>query len=146
MIQQHRGNIAEYTDVTMEEKDYIWRWDKFILRKNITASVYLAPAWLEFVRYNAAWLVSSQSRMAEFGNHMAVLLAQDTLPGATIEAAKRHLQEARRVGPPIAPDRPLPEYLRTRKSMSGCAICRLPVRGPKTLLCHNKVNIVITVY
>lgn len=140
VIQQHRGNIAEYTDVTMEEKDYIWKWDSFILRKNITASVYLAPAWLEFVRYNAVWLISSQSRMAEFGNHMAVLLAQDTLPKEAIEVAKRYIQEARKHGPLQAPDNPTLEGYQSRKSASGCTICGLPVRGPKTLLCHNKVN------
>lgn len=141
LLQKHRDNIAEFTDVSDYEKDFIWKWDDFILRRDISAMVYLAPLWLEFVKTNATWLVSSPERMVEFGNHIAVLLARNALDDEIIESALVYIKDARKEATaadfrkyaPFANAGPIV------KSTSGCAMCKLPVRGPRTLVCANKV-------
>lgn len=141
LLQKHRDNIAEFTDVSDCEKDFIWKWDDFILRRDISAMVYLAPLWLEFVKTNARWLVASPERMIEFGNHMAVLLARNALDDEIMESALVHIKDARKEAPPTG-HREYAPFVNAGpivKSASGCSVCKLPVRGPRTLVCANKV-------
>ncbi|RDA92707.1 hypothetical protein CP533_1386 [Ophiocordyceps camponoti-saundersi (nom. inval.)] len=151
LIQRHRESIAEFSDVTAAEKEYIWEWDGYILSKNITSMAYFPREWLGFVREKAAWLVSEQRRMLEFGKHSSVLLARNLLNDtmiedafALIDSAKATLKQAGQghdgasdKQQPAPSPRQSPRSLQIRKSASGCVVCQLPVLGPTLLICSN---------
>ncbi|PFH60140.1 hypothetical protein XA68_11382 [Ophiocordyceps unilateralis] len=155
LIQRHRESIAEFSDVTPAEKEYIWEWDGYILGKNLTSLAYFPREWLGFVREKATWLVSEQRRMLEFGKHSSALLARNLLNDtmmedafAMIDNAKVALKQQARQGQSSASTKQQPaagvpspkqspRVLQIRKSASGCAVCQLPVLGPTTLICSN---------
>ncbi|OAA49070.1 Zinc finger domain-containing protein, PHD-finger [Beauveria brongniartii RCEF 3172] len=148
LIQKHRESIADFSDVTPSEKEYIWEWDGYILKQSITSSAYLPRAWLGFVQQKAAWLVAKDERMSEFGKHASVLLAREVLTDDAIKQALDSINQARSlrtmdVANAILPAETEPAATASkatdvRKSSNGCTICQLPVRGPRLLVCSNK--------
>ncbi|KAJ6440819.1 urease accessory protein [Purpureocillium lavendulum] len=155
LIQKHQESISEFSDVDAAEKEYIWEWDGYILRKSITSAAYFPPAWLEFVQEKATWLVAEDHRMIEFGKHSSVLLARDLLDNDTMKLALSYIHAARSKSQPNidgeptgednsnrpeAASRQSPRSMQIRKSSSGCSVCQLPVLGPTLLVCANKVQ------
>lgn len=155
LIQKHQESIGDFSDVTVAEKEYIWQWDAYILRKNLTSVAYFPREWLGFVKEKAEWLVSEERRMLEFGKHSSVLLARDVLDDKTVKKAFFYIEDARaemkRLGegqlrapgdPETAEVMPKqsPKSSQIRKSASGCIVCRLPVLGPTMLVCSNTVR------
>ncbi|EGX90296.1 Zinc finger domain-containing protein, PHD-finger [Cordyceps militaris CM01] len=148
LIQKHRESIADFTDVTPQEKEFIWEWDGYILEQGITSSAYLPRAWLGFVQQKAAWLVAKDERMREFGKHASVLVAREVLTDNALKQALDHINQARSLRTMDVSNAILPadaEQVATtskatdvRKSSNGCTVCRLPVRGPRLLVCANK--------
>lgn len=158
LIQKHRENIREFSDVTPEEKDYIWKWDAFILEQGITVTCFLPRSWLEFVEQNASWLVAAPHRMIEFSKHMSVLLARDVLTDEVIDKAMLIVDTARTQAKAKKGERGLesngkqttlssdssskqpPRASQVVRGANGCIVCQLPVLGPSLLLCSNKVR------
>ncbi|KAJ2964539.1 hypothetical protein NQ176_g10781 [Zarea fungicola] len=149
-IQKHRESIADFSDVTAAEKDFIWAWDEYILREGITSSIYLPRSWLGFVKAKAEWLVAKDERMREFGKHASVLMAREVLTDEAITQAldvinqtrsRRTMDVANAISPPEAETVvTTPKPTDIRKGRNGCTICQLPVRGPRLLVCANKVS------
>ncbi|KAM4066937.1 VEFS-Box of polycomb protein [Hirsutella rhossiliensis] len=152
LIQKHQESIGDFSDVTAAEKEYIWQWDAYILRKNLTSVAYFPREWLGFVKEKAEWLVYEERRMLEFGKHTSVLLARDVLNDKTMKKAFFYIEDARaemnriREGQSAAPRNPetadvatkqSPKSSQIRKSASGCIVCQLPVLGPTLLICSN---------
>jgi hypothetical protein len=153
LIQKHREDIGEFSDVSAEEKEYICRWDAFILEQNVTSGAYFRRAWLQFVKENAMWLASAGHRMIEFGKHMCVLMARDVLDDESIDNADQLIEEARaqlksggggeHTNDTRTVDSTLkqsPRASQVTKGANGCTICKLPVLGPSLLVCSNKVT------
>ncbi|KAL3602607.1 hypothetical protein FPOAC2_06917 [Fusarium poae] len=152
LIQKHREDIGEFSDVSAEEKEYICRWDAFILEQNVTSGAYFRRAWLQFIKENAVWLASTEHRMREFGKHMCVLMARDVLEDENIDNAEKLIEEARAqlksggggdeqtsdTKTADSPSRQSPRALQITKGANGCTICKLPVLGPSLLVCSNK--------
>ncbi|XWW93273.1 hypothetical protein V2A60_001205 [Cordyceps javanica] len=149
LIQKHRESIADFSDVTPQEKEFVWEWDSYILRQAITSSAYLPRAWLGFVQQKAGWLIAKDERMREFGKHVSVLMAREVLTDDVMKQALDHINQARSLRTMDVANAILPaeaEQTQTsskstdvRKSSNGCTICQLPVRGPRLLVCANKV-------
>ncbi|KAF9770220.1 hypothetical protein IL306_012257 [Fusarium sp. DS 682] len=95
LLQKHREDIGEFSDVSKEEKEYIRRWDAFILQENVTSAQYFRRAWVKFVKENASWLVGANYRMIEYGKHLCVLMARDVLDNPSVEKAGKLIDEAR---------------------------------------------------
>jgi hypothetical protein len=137
--------LNEFTDVDSWEKEYVWRWDAFILPRRISSDAFLPRAWLDFVRENASWIVSSGVRLEEFVRHACYLQARDVLDMETHDAALKLVQEARAKLPsngkqlgvsPIGS----PTAQGARKAVD-CAECGLPVIGITCILsCSNDVR------
>ncbi|KAM0420725.1 hypothetical protein ACHAPT_011507 [Fusarium lateritium] len=154
LIQKHREDIGEFSDVTSDEKEYIRNWDSFILQENVTSGAYFPRAWLKFVKEHASWLVAATPRMVEFGKHMSALMARDVLNDKTIDQAMELFDEARAKlkanakeqangtdGSQTADATPKqsPRASQIMKGANGCTVCQLPVLGPSLLVCSNKV-------
>lgn len=154
LLQKHRAAIAEFSDVTLPEREYIWEWDEYILQHNLTASVYFPKAWLGFVQEKADWLVEKPHRMIEFGKHSCVLMVRDLLNDAVFKDAFTFINGARSrlaakkiqtredlkdSGQTSSSPPSPPKYGEPMKGVSGCKICGLPVNGPRQLICTNRV-------
>jgi hypothetical protein len=152
LIQKHRDSIDDFSDVEPAEKEYIREWDGFILQRSITSPAYFPQAWLTFVQEKAAWLVAANRRMLEFGRHTSYLLVRNVLNDLVINQAFVHINEARAKCPmkteqdsietagdnPQSPSKQSPKVPSVRKASNGCSVCKLPVLGPRFLLCANK--------
>lgn len=153
MIQKHRESIAEFSDVTPAEKEFVRKWDAFMLEQSLTTSAYFPRVWLSFVRDQACWLASSKHRMTEFAKHTSVLFARDVLDDKTVNDAFGFINEERTKtkhkarehangtnGAQTADVTPKqsPRASQIRRGANGCTVCQLPVLGPRLLLCSNK--------
>lgn len=157
LIQRHRESIAEFSDVTAAEKEYIWEWDGYILQQNITSAAYFSRNWLGFVEEKASWLSGKDHRMLEFGKHASVLLARDALDDEDLQQAFKYINEARAKlthgqtqqtetsgidgqAKDMASTKQSLKVSQIRKGANGCTVCQLPVLGPRLLLCANVVR------
>ncbi|KAG6030074.1 hypothetical protein E4U41_000208 [Claviceps citrina] len=152
LIQKHRESIGDFSDVTAAEKEYIWEWDGFILRENVTSAAYFPQVWLRFVQGKASWLAGAEQRIRELAKHVSVLQARNALDDEILRLAFRYINEARAKRPqPVdeqteatgasAKDKATkqsPRSAQIRRGANGCTICQLPVQGPRLLLCCNK--------
>ncbi|KAI2463570.1 hypothetical protein F4781DRAFT_416237 [Annulohypoxylon bovei var. microspora] len=139
LVQKHRDIIRDYSDVHPEEKEFISEWDAYVNKECVTSDPHLQGVYLKFVESKASWLAASQSRMTEFSKHLAYLKARNALAEKTIVGALAIMRQARDQKHPEQPEITKPPSPRTeyRKSMSGCAVCGQPIRGPSTLICSN---------
>ncbi|TDZ25084.1 hypothetical protein Cob_v001893 [Colletotrichum orbiculare MAFF 240422] len=145
LIQWHRDALADFSDVPIDEREYMQEWDQFMLTKRISSDIYFPRAWLDFVKLNVDWLLSSKSRMVEFGKHFTYLLARSSLDHDTVQEALEYIAACRtklaiRNGnnsnpPPAMKESPRGPHV--RKSASGCQVCGMTVLGPRLLLCAN---------
>ncbi|CAG8952135.1 hypothetical protein HYFRA_00000873 [Hymenoscyphus fraxineus] len=76
--QRHRDVINDFTDLTIDEKAYINRWNPFITRKSdttpLTIPAYLAQAMGAFVELDKKWLNEKLTRRREFTMHCQALV------------------------------------------------------------------------
>lgn len=141
LVQKHRDIVQDFIDVDAAEKDYIKQWDAFIHRRHISSDAFISRAVLEFVNEKMQWLLSSHSRIQEFGKHLTVLIARG-LDDETVRQVQSRIQEARSQKPPeteqVPPQQPSKEA--QYRSSKGCAVCGRNVRGPQLLICSNEVS------
>ncbi|KAG6062247.1 hypothetical protein E4U17_000019 [Claviceps sp. LM77 group G4] len=154
LIHRHRESIKDFSDVTPAEKEYIWEWDGFVLRENVTSAAYFPQTWLKFIKAKATWLAGAEQRIRELAKHMSVLQARDALNDEHLQQAFRYINEARakrrlqvldeetRATSNLSPNdestKHSPRASQICKGTNGCVICQLPVQGPRLLLCNNK--------
>ncbi|CAG8971079.1 hypothetical protein HYALB_00009679 [Hymenoscyphus albidus] len=76
--QRHRDVINDFTDLTIDKKAYINRWNPFITRKSdttpLTIPAYLAQAMDAFVELDKMWLNEKLTRRREFTMHCQALV------------------------------------------------------------------------
>ncbi|CAJ2511686.1 Uu.00g073110.m01.CDS01 [Anthostomella pinea] len=139
LVQKHRDIIRDYSDVHQDEKEYISKWDAFVNKECVTSEPHLQEVYIRFVQTKASWLVASQSRMTEWSKHLGYLKTRSALTEPTILEALAIVRRARSERRPDQPEAPKasPPRAGYRKSVSGCAVCGQPVRGPSTLICSN---------
>jgi hypothetical protein len=63
---KHRDIIHDFSDIGIEEKEYINRWNPFITEKQYSIRTYLPQAIAEFMENNKTWLLEKDTRKAEF--------------------------------------------------------------------------------
>jgi hypothetical protein len=158
ILQKYREALRDFSDITPEEREYMFKWDSFLQPLNVTTAAHLPTIWLAFVDKHADWLVEKEHRMLEFTKHAALLYGRSLIKSSS--AVTQRLNTARRLkqdrelqngaanGTPTGdaeatPDDDLslsPRLEHIKKGGSGCVVCRLPVRGPKQLLCAGDVS------
>jgi hypothetical protein len=63
---KHRDIIHDFSDIAVDEKEYINRWNPFITEKQYTIRTYLPRAMSEFLDKNKGWLLEKDTRRHEF--------------------------------------------------------------------------------
>ncbi|KAH8175268.1 VEFS-Box of polycomb protein [Sarocladium implicatum] len=156
LTQKYREALREFTDITPEEKEYMFRWDRFLQPLNVTTAEHLPAIWLSFAEENASWLVEKEYRMLEFSKHASLLFGRSLIKSSAevtrvIDAARRRKQDQalqlEAANGAINGDADLaaednlslsPRLEHIRKGRAGCDICKLPVRGPRQVLCSGE--------
>lgn len=64
--QKQRDNINDFTDIAQIEKDYINKWNPFIVNEHLTSDAYLQDALVRFVEANKMWIAEKVERRQEF--------------------------------------------------------------------------------
>ncbi|KAK0634778.1 hypothetical protein B0T17DRAFT_16741 [Bombardia bombarda] len=137
LIAKHRDNLLDFTDVTNNEKEYMVKWDAFILKKHISSQAYLPRAFSQFVKEKAAWIVSEKhkNRAVEFSKHASMLLLRQVIDEPTLHEATQFLNEARAneakrketAGPGIPEEEPEPPSAEAQTAVPPVAT-RYPCR------------------
>ncbi|KAH8590129.1 putative Polycomb protein suz12-A, partial [Bisporella sp. PMI_857] len=76
--QKHRDIVLDHSDVPDDEKDYILRWNPFIMNAQLT-SENLPEAVLAFVAQNVDWFPKRKSRKWEFSTHIETFVMRGVL-------------------------------------------------------------------
>lgn len=164
LITKHADALGEFSDVEPHEKEYMMRWDAYILQKHLCSEQYLPREFRNFVRLNCKWLLEKKHRAEEMGKHMAILLARGYVDDATVLAVMRELNETRKAmgaagggvegegasgsgssdaqarGQAEGQEQQQPPGGGKKKSAAGgCAKCGEVVPQPEMMICCNKV-------
>lgn len=135
LIKKHRDCLDDYTDVSDNEKEYLKRWDAYILPFHLTSELYLPPHFVRFAKENACWIVAKASRRIEFCYHFQTLAARGVIDEPHIKTAMGFLNEAVSKEPEEEPAVP------PKRSVNGCARCGKFVQsGPAWLACTQRVS------
>ncbi|PQE05121.1 Zinc finger domain-containing PHD-finger protein [Rutstroemia sp. NJR-2017a BBW] len=154
LFQKQRDLVNDFTDVTDDEKDYIIRWNDYILPLRLTADTHLPAALVRFVESNRIWFAERHSRKRELlkyieGNVMLGSINEER-HDAFLSACIQHLQkgeeeyakvereqeEARQNKDPSPP--PL---LKSQGSRGfGLCVCGDLVPPIESILCHDFVS------
>jgi hypothetical protein len=97
LLKRHKDVINDFTDVTPEEKDYLIRWDEFVMKERITSNGYVADALIRFVRKNWRWFADVGTRRVEFSKHCASLLLKRVIDPACVKNCVDILNEGVKV-------------------------------------------------
>lgn len=142
--QKHRDIIMDFTDVTDEEKDYIIRWNPFIVEAHLTCEKYLPDACLRFAKANAAWFAERPSRKVEFGKHMETFVMRGIVEQECLEkcvevlrAAERRRAEKGNVEGKTQERLASPPRLR---GVLDCVCCE-HIQAPDRVICRGLVSI-----
>ena len=95
--QKHRDIIMDYGDVTDDEKDYILKWNPFIMTEQLTCETHLADAILVFVESNKFWFAQRLSRKREFGKTMETFLMRGVVDAKCLDKCISILREAEKM-------------------------------------------------
>ena len=77
--QKHRDIILDFDDVTADEKDYILRWNPFVMNAHLTTETYIPTTILAFVNDNMTWFVERPSRREMLSKHCETFLLRGIL-------------------------------------------------------------------
>ncbi|KAM3078104.1 hypothetical protein ACMFMG_002594 [Clarireedia jacksonii] len=151
LFQKQRDLVNDFTDVTDDEKDYIIRWNDYILPLRLTADTYLPAALVRFVELNRIWFAERHSRKRELlkyieGNVMRGSINEDR-HDAFLSACIQHLQkgeeeyaeiEREQEGTRQNKDPPQPPLPKPKCSRGyGVCVCGDLVRPIESVLCHD---------
>ncbi|KAI9831261.1 MAG: hypothetical protein M1819_005189, partial [Sarea resinae] len=78
LMHKHNEVIDDFTDIPKEEKQFIKRWDAYILDEDLSGTVYLPDAMIRFVRKNKDFLAQTDM-LVEFAKITASLKIQGLL-------------------------------------------------------------------
>lgn len=144
--QKHRDIINDFTDLTEDEKEYITRWNPFIVEAHLTCEKYLPDACVRFAQANAAWIMERKSRRVEFGKQMETFIVRGVVEQQCLDKCMDMLKAAgrRRIeigkgdaemedgeGKPISPARVRGPF--------DC-ICYEQTKLAHRVVCHNQVS------
>ena len=95
--QKHRDVIMDFTDVTDDEKDYIIRWNPFIMEEHLTSEKFLPEACLRFAEANKIWFAKKKSRKREFGIHLETFVMRGVITQKCFHQCINILREGERM-------------------------------------------------
>jgi len=147
--QKHRDIILDFDDVTADEKDYILKWNPFVMSTHLTTETYIPTTILTFVEANLQWFVERPSRRKMLSRQCEMFLLRGVLTQECFTQAIDLLREAQintgrdvgidtKMGGEAEKDQPsAPARLR---GLYDCA-CRRLTQPPDRIVCRGEVRV-----
>lgn len=147
--QKHRDIINDFTDLTDEEKEYITRWNPFIVEEHLTSEKYLPDSCLRFTQANATWIVGKTSRKVEFGKQMETFIMRGVVEQHCLDKCTDILKAAERrkeaskddFDMKSAEDRPVSPA--KARGLLDCSCCE-HTQPPDQVVCRGRVSVSTT--
>ena len=164
LLQKHADTIDSFTDTSREEKEFIQRYDRHMLKEDVSSDLHACEALIRFCRLNKSWLQRYDMKK-EFHKKAAALKMQGCLDASTIWACTKIINEGANPAPPLTPtdegamdidlppgtviapttplSKPLPELPVSPPHEFGhlhgrCAVCSAGIYDmPSTIICTN---------
>ena len=93
LLRKHADTIDSFSDTLPEEKEFIQRFDRHMLREDVSSDLHASEALIRFCRLNRSWLRRRDMRL-EFHKKAAALKMQGTLSASTIRACCKIIDSA----------------------------------------------------
>ena len=136
--QKSRDLINDFTDVMLEEKDFINTYNLFIINEHLTSSKYLPQALLRFAETHKSWFAERKSRKREFMKLMDVFILRGVVDQKDVEKCVNILRAAEKAmkGKDIDMDDATPPRPR---GIMDC-ICGEHTKPPNQVICRGHVS------
>jgi hypothetical protein len=72
-LAKHASTIEARSDISNDTKEYIMKWDSFVMPLRLSSKYYVPHALTMFVSENMQWFHARKTRMKEFGLHVTSL-------------------------------------------------------------------------
>jgi hypothetical protein len=154
--QKHRDIILDFTDLAIDEKDYLTRWNPFAMKAHLCSAKHLPEMVLQFAKKEESWFLQKPSRIVEFGEHMETFVMRGVITPECYTKALDILRRAERTkreadDDGMAVDEQLP-ISPARPARSLLCICgevvmpgaRVVCRGPVRLLSLGVSSFILT--
>lgn len=79
LLHKRKDIINEYSDLTDIEKEYLIKWEEFIMGERLTNLSHLPVTIERFVARNRVWFAEKEARKAEWHKQIEVFIARDGL-------------------------------------------------------------------
>jgi hypothetical protein len=141
--QKHRDIIMDFTDVTDDEKDYIIRWNPFIMGEVLTCETHLSDAVLRFVEANKFWFGERTSRKGVFGKSMESFIMRGVVSEKCFVKCIQILREAEKMESSkgkelMEEERPVSPA--KQRGTLDCE-CGAHTKPPDRVICRGKVSV-----
>ena len=140
--QRHRDIVMDYEDVTDDEKDFIIRWNPFIMEEQLTGETHLSEVILRFVEANKFWFVERASRKKELAKTTEIFIMRGVVSQKCLEKCIQILRGAEKMGgskekEAMEVDRPVSPA--KQRGALDCE-CGGHAQPPNRVICHGKVS------
>jgi hypothetical protein len=134
-----RDLINDFTDVTLEEKDFINTYNPFIINEQLTSPKYLPEALLRFVEGHKIWFTENKSRKKEFMKMMEVFIIRGVVDQKHLEKCVDTLRAAEKTmkGKDVEMDEATPPRPR---GIMDC-MCGEHTKPPHQVVCRGPVSV-----
>ena len=95
LLQRHEETIQSFTDMSLSEKEFILRFDKHVLKEDLSSYLHLGEALVRFCRLNRKWLRRKDMGI-EFHKHAAKLMLHGIVDHLLVQACVRIIQDRNR--------------------------------------------------
>lgn len=92
--QKLKDAIVDYSDIPKDEKDFIIRWNDYVMKERMSSDFYVTDMLLRFVEDNKIWLLEKPSRKAELGKRMDAFMMREAIKPAAYTTVDRILAAA----------------------------------------------------
>jgi hypothetical protein len=144
--QKHRDVIMDFTDLTDEEKDYITRWNPFIVDAHLTCETYLSDVCLRFAKSNAKWFAERKSRKIEFGKQMETFIMRGVVDQECLDkcadicrATEKRMVNAEKGGAAAGNPSERPVSPSKMRGVLDCVCCE-HTQPPDRIVCRGRVS------
>ncbi|KAJ8061648.1 hypothetical protein OCU04_009449 [Sclerotinia nivalis] len=79
LLHKRKWIINDYTDLTDDEKEYLIKWEEFIMGERQTGLSHLQETIMRFVSRNRVWFAEKKARKKEWCKQIELFVARDAL-------------------------------------------------------------------
>lgn len=150
LLHKRKWIINDYTDLTDAEKEYLIKWEEFIMLEKLSSMMHLQETVLRFVARNRVWFAEKKARKREWRKHVELFIVRDKLADQPLLSrcdqifgqGKREL-EARNSNVDYNSEINAKVGSQLGRNMRGATdcVCGDPTQDPDLIICGGEVGL-----